>query len=63
MAKQVFLEAFFPELKGNPERARPSTPKVAISRAFSDILKQVRGKRISTIKATISITDVIEEAQ
>jgi hypothetical protein len=64
MAKSAFIEGFFPEVKGNPYftgRGRGSTTRVAIARAFGDLLKKVSGKRIGSIKATIIISDVIEE--
>jgi hypothetical protein len=51
----------FPELKGNcyrTGRGRASNPKAAISRAIGDVLKQVRGKRWQTIKATISVVEI-----
>ncbi len=59
MAKQAYIEGFFPEVKGNPARVGRgygSTAKAAISRAIGDLLKQVN-KRIQTIKATIIITE------
>lgn len=66
MTKQAYVEAFFPQVKGNPNRVgrgRGGSAKVAISRAFADLLKQVRGKRIQTINATVTITEVPEEVQ
>ena len=66
MAKQAYIEGFFPEVKGNPNRVgrgRGSTAKAAISRGFGDLLKQVRGKRIQTIKATVTITEIMEEEE
>jgi len=61
--KLVTVEAMFPELKGGAiyrtGRGRASTAKAAISRAFGDVIKQNRGKRYHSIKATITI---IEEA-
>jgi anthranilate/para-aminobenzoate synthase component II len=61
--KLVTVEAMFPELKGGAiyrtGRGRASTAKAAISRAFEDVIKQNRGKRYHSIKATITI---IEEA-
>lgn len=61
--KLVNAECMFPELKGGAiyrtGRGRGSTARVAIARAFGDALKQNRGKKIHTIKATITI---IEEA-
>jgi|HubBroStandDraft_1064217.scaffolds.fasta_scaffold92297_2 hypothetical protein len=61
--KLVTAECMFPELKGpaiyRTGRGRASTVKAAISRAFGDALKQNRGKRYHSIKATVTI---IEEA-
>jgi hypothetical protein len=59
--KLATLECMFPELKGNcyrTGRGRASNPKAAISRAIGDVLKQVRGKRWQTIKATISVVEI-----
>jgi hypothetical protein len=64
MAKQAYIEGFFPEVKGRADRVgrgRGSTAKAAISRAIGDLLKQVKGKRIQTIKATITVTEVMPE--
>lgn len=64
MIKLATIEGMFPELKGGSiyktGRGRASTSKAAISRAFGDLLKQVKGKRIHTIKATITIVEVNE---
>jgi len=61
--KLATVETTFPELKGGhiykTGHGRASTAKAAISRAFGDVLKQNRGKRFHSIKATITI---IEEA-
>lgn len=61
--KLVTVETFQPELKGKfiytTGRGRASTVKASISRAFGDVLKQLKGKRFHTIKATVTI---IEEA-
>lgn len=61
--KRAFIEAFFPELKGaliyKTGRATGGTSKVAIARAFGDLLKQVKGKRVSVIKATITLIEVM----
>lgn len=58
--KHAHIEATFPELKGKYQyvtgRGEAPTLKPAISRAFRDVLKQVKGKRIHTIQAVISIT-------
>ena len=64
--KHVFIEGFFPELKGpmiyKSAHGGAGSVKPAISRAFGNLLKQVRGKRISTIKATIIISTKEVEA-
>ena len=58
--KHVFIEAMFPELKGpmiyKSAHGEAGSVKPAISRAFGNLLKQARGKRISTIKATFVIS-------
>ncbi len=65
--KSVAVEAMFPELKGGNiykiGHGRASTVKAAISRAFGDLLKQIKGKRIHTIKAALTIIEVPEETQ
>lgn len=64
--KQAYIEATFPELKVKDAyqtgRGRGGSGRIAVGRAFADLLKKVSKKRISTIKATISITDVMEES-
>jgi hypothetical protein len=42
-------------------RGRGTNAKAAISRAFGDLLKQVRGKRIHTITATVHILEAQPE--
>ena len=63
--KHVFIEATFPELKGGASRqsahGEASGTKPAIARAFKNLLKTIPKKRISVIKATISITTKIVE--
>lgn len=63
--KQAYIEATFPDLKVKDAyqvgRGRGSSSRIAIGRAFSDLLKKVSKKRVTTIKATISITDVMED--
>ena len=72
--KRVIVEAFFPELKGDPNRigrGEATNVKAAISRAFGDAIKQTRsikrgkkragGARITAIKATITIIDIKPE--
>ena len=63
--KQAYIEATFPDLKVKDAyqtgRGRGSSARIAVGRAFGDLLKKVSGKRIGSIKATIIISDVIEE--
>ena len=63
--KNVLIEATFPELKGGfiykNGRGSGSNPKAAISRAIGDLLKQVKGKRVSIIKATITIVEAVDQ--
>jgi hypothetical protein len=59
--KLAFVEAMFPELKGKyiykTGRGEGSGNKAAISRAMGDLFKQVKGKRVSIIKCTITLTE------
>jgi hypothetical protein len=59
--KIAFVEAFFPELKGKfiyrTGRGEASDNKSAISRAMGDLFKGVKGKRVSVIKCTITLTE------
>ena len=63
--RHVFIEAQFPELKGGAMYqtaiGEASTTKPAIARAFRALLKTIPRKRVSVIKATISITTKIVE--
>ena len=63
--RHVFIEATFPELKGGQmyqhAHGEASGTKPAIARAFKNLLKTIPKKRISVIKATISITTKIVE--
>lgn len=65
--KRVTVEAMFPELKGAgiyaTGRGTGSNAKAAISRAFGDLFKQkqVRGRKIHVVKATISIMEAATE--
>lgn len=63
--RHVFIEATFPELKGGEmyqhAHGEAAGNKAAISRAFKNLLKTIPKKRISVIKATISITTKIVE--
>lgn len=63
--KIAFVEATLPELKGGKMyqtgRGEGANAKAAISRAMGDILKKVKGKRVSIIKAQITLTIKAEE--
>ena len=58
--KLAFIEATLPELKGGKMyqsgRGEGTNAPAAISRAFKDMLRKVKGKRISIIKAQITLT-------
>ena len=62
--KIAYVEAMFPELRGKfiyrTGRGEGSNPKAAISRAMGDLFKGVKGKRFSTIKCTITLTEKAE---
>jgi hypothetical protein len=64
--KVAFVEAMFPELKGQyiyrTGRGQGSGNKAAISRAMGDLFKQVKAKRFSIIKCTITLTEKAEES-
>ena len=61
--KRAFVEATFPELPSgkmyHSGRGTGGSAKVAIARAFANVLKQVKGRRITVIKATISLSEVV----
>lgn len=63
--KNATISAMFPELRGGNiykiGRGRAAGTKAAVSRAFGDLLKQIKGKRIHMIKATITIVDSPKE--
>jgi hypothetical protein len=64
--KSVTLEFFSPDLKGKCEytgHGRASNAKAAISRAFGDVYKQLKGRRIQTVVARISIVEVKSEPE
>jgi hypothetical protein len=65
--KNVLVESFLPELRGpniyKNGRGSGSTAKVAIGRAFGDLLRQIKGKRVSVIKATVTIVEAQEDSQ
>ena len=56
----AFVEATLPEMKVpmmyQSGRGEGANAKAAISRAMGDMLKKVKGKRISVIKCTITLT-------
>jgi hypothetical protein len=59
--KRAIVEGFFPEMKGRCDRTgrgTGSSNKVAIARAFADMFKQTKAKRITIIKATIMLSEV-----
>jgi hypothetical protein len=60
MAKIAFIEATLPELKGGmmyqSGRGEGAHAKAAISRAMGDMLKKIKGKRVSVIQARITLT-------
>lgn len=60
--KLATVYATFPELKGGfchqTGRGRGSSAKIAIARAFGDVLRQVSGRRIHEIKCSIAIIEV-----
>lgn len=64
MAKIAFVEATLPELKGGrmyqTGKGEGANAKAAISRAFGEIFKKVKGKRISVIAARIALTTKVE---
>lgn len=63
--RRVFIQATFPELKGGQmyqhAHGEASGTKPAIARAFRELLKTIPKKRISVIKATISISTKLVE--
>jgi hypothetical protein len=58
--KIAFVEATLPEMKVpkmyQSGRGEGTNAPAAISRAFKDMLRKVKGKRISIIKAQITLT-------
>jgi hypothetical protein len=62
VTKHAYIEAFFPELPGGKcyqtAHGEASTAKAAISRAVGSVLKQVKGRRLKTIKATIILSTI-----
>ena len=58
--KIAFAECTLPELKGGKMyqsgRGEAANNKAAISRAFGDMFKKIKGKRVSVIKCTITLT-------
>jgi hypothetical protein len=64
--KIALVEATLPELRGGKMyqvgRGEGTNSPAAISRAFKDMFKKVKGKRVSVIKATITITNKADAA-
>jgi hypothetical protein len=60
--KQAFLECTFPELKGGDAhgtgKGRGSNARLAIARAFADMLRFKKGARFTTITARIVVTSI-----
>ena len=58
--KIAFVEATLPEMKVprmyQSGRGEGANAKAAISRAFGDMFKKIKGKRVSMIKCTITLT-------
>ena len=63
--KSAFIDATLPELKGGKMyqsgRGEGANAKAAISRAMGDMLKKIKGKRISIIQARITLTTKVEQ--
>jgi hypothetical protein len=62
--RRAVIEAFVPELKGQCDftvRGTGGSNKVAIARAFAALFKErkLRGKRITTVKTTIMLNEVV----
>jgi hypothetical protein len=62
--KIAFVEATLPEQPSarmyQSGRGEGTNSKAAISRAFGDMFKKVKGRRISVIKCTITLTEKAE---
>lgn len=60
--KLATVYATFPELRGGfchrTGRGRASSSRIAIARAFADLLVQVKGRRVHEIKCSIAIIEV-----
>ncbi len=59
--KLAIVECFFPELKGaniyRTGRGRASTSKAAISRAIADVFRMIKGKRVTSFRADVTVVD------
>jgi len=64
--KLATVTATFPELSGThchkTGRGKGSSPKVAIARAFSDVLRQVSRRRFTLINCTVVVINAQPEA-
>lgn len=62
--KLAFCEAFYPELKGpsiyKTGKGEGTNAVIAAQRSLKHALKQVKGKRVTIIKATITITEMAD---
>jgi hypothetical protein len=62
--KLAVVSAMSPDLKGRCDytgRGKASTPAAAISRAVKDWYKQVGRRRVTTIRATITVVEIKPE--
>lgn len=62
--KLAFAECMFPELKGpsiyKTGKGEGTNAVIAAQRSLKHALKQVKGKRVTIIKATITITEMAD---
>ena len=65
--KIAIVEATLPDLKGGKMyqsgRGEAANNKAAISRAFGDMFKKIKGKRVSVIKCTITLIQKAREVE
>jgi hypothetical protein len=64
--KLAFCEAMFPELKGpsiyKTGKGEGTNAVIAAQRSLKHALKQVKGKRVTIIRAIITITEMADTA-
>lgn len=62
--KLAFCEAMFPELKGasiyKTGKGEGTNAVIAAQRALKHALRQVKGKRVTIIRATITISEMAD---